>query len=296
MWRPAAGGGVETVVVHRPRYDDWSLPKGKLDAGENALTAAVREVVEETGLQVVAGRRSLRTRYEVATGPKQVDYWLMRAVGTEQPFVPNHEVDELRWLPVEEAAALVTHEHDRRVVTDLVRDDVPPTPTLLLVRHAKAGSRSDWDGPDDERPLETRGWRQARQLADVLPVFGPCELLSAERVRCRQTLEPLAERTGLPVRSLPELGEEEFSADPQAGLAAIERLLEPREQPGVAVVCSQGGAIPSVLMSLGVRWEGVAGRLHPPAAKGSVWALGGRPGALLADYYRDLGPDPDAPT
>ncbi|WP_142459104.1 NUDIX hydrolase [Geodermatophilus aquaeductus] len=296
VWRPAAGGGVETVVVHRPRYDDWSLPKGKLDAGENALTAAVREVVEETGLQVVAGRRSLRTRYEVATGPKQVDYWLMRAVGTEQPFVPNHEVDELRWLPVEEAAALVTHEHDRRVVTDLVRDDVPPTPTLLLVRHAKAGSRSDWDGPDDERPLETRGWRQARQLADVLPVFGPCELLSAERVRCRQTLEPLAERTGLPVRSLPELGEEEFSADPQAGLAAIERLLEPREQPGVAVVCSQGGAIPSVLMSLGVRWEGVAGRLHPPAAKGSVWALGGRPGALLADYYRDLGPDPDAPT
>jgi len=295
VWRtaPGDGAGIETVLVHRPRYDDWSLPKGKLDAGENALAAAVREVREETGLDVVAGRRSVRTRYAVAEGAKHVDYWLVQAVGTDEPFEPNDEVDELRWLPVPDAAALATHEHDRTVLADLARTDVPRAPTLLLVRHAKAGSRSDWDGPDDERPLDGQGRRQARQLADVLPVFGPVELFTAARVRCRETLEPLAERTGLPLQALPELGEEEFSADPQAGLAVVERLLAPRERPGVAVVCSQGGAIPSVLVALGVRWEGT--RLHPPAAKGSVWALGGRPGALVADYYRDLGPDPDAP-
>jgi 8-oxo-dGTP diphosphatase len=302
VWRTAAtrgdGPGIETVVVHRPRYDDWSLPKGKLDAGENALAAAVREVREETGLDVVAGRRSVRTRYAVAEGAKHVDYWLVQAVGTDEPFEPNDEVDELRWLPVADAAALVTHEHDRTVLADLARTDVPRAPTLLLVRHAKAGSRSDWDGPDDERPLDAQGRRQALQLADVLPVFGPVELYTAERTRCRQTLEPLAERTGLPLCALPELGEEEFAADPQRGLAVVEGLLSRRtgdgvERPGVSVVCSQGGAIPSVLMALGVRWEGT--RLHPPAAKGSVWALGGRPGALTADYYRDLGPDPDAP-
>jgi 8-oxo-dGTP diphosphatase len=299
VWRRAeggsgdgAGGGIETVVVHRPRYDDWSLPKGKLDAGENALAAAVREVCEETGLQVVAGRRSVRTHYEVAAGPKHVDYWLMRAVGGAA-FTPNDEVDELRWLPVGEATALVTHHHDRAVLADLARDDVPRAPSLLLVRHAKAGSRRDWDGPDEERPLEAQGRRQAAQLAVVLPLFGPLELLTAEPVRCRQTLEPLAERTGLELRTLPEVGEERYAADPRAGLAAVERLLEPTEGPGVRVVCSQGGAIPSMLVSLGVRFEGT--RLHPPAAKGSVWALGGRPGALLADYYRDLGPDPDAP-
>jgi 8-oxo-dGTP pyrophosphatase MutT (NUDIX family) len=292
VWRPADGGGIETVLVHRPRYDDWSLPKGKLDAGENALAAAVREVREETGLDVVAGRRSVRTRYAVAEGAKHVDYWLVRAADGDQPFGPDDEVDELRWLPVADASALVTHEHDRTVLTDLARTDVPRAPTLLLVRHAKAGSRGDWDGPDDERPLDAQGRRQARQLADVLPVFGPVELLAAERVRCRQTLEPLAERTGLPLRALPELGEEEFAADPDAGMAVVERLLA-REEPGVTVVCSQGGAIPSALLALGVRWEGT--RLHPPAAKGSVWALGGRPGALVADYYRDLGPDPDAP-
>ena len=295
VWRPAGGGTggrIETVVVHRPRYDDWSLPKGKLDAGENALTAAVREVCEETGLQVVAGRRSVRTHYAVAAGAKHVDYWLMQAVGGTA-FEPNDEVDELRWLTVAEASALVTHHHDRAVLADLDRDDVPRAPSLLLVRHARAGSRRDWDGPDAERPLDAHGRRQAAQLAAVLPVFGPLELYSAERVRCRQTLEPLAARTGLPLHPLPELGEEEFSAGPEAGMAAVERLLEPPATPGVRVVCSQGGAIPSVVAALGVRFGGT--RVHPPAAKGSVWALGGRRGQPAADYYRDLGPDPDAP-
>jgi 8-oxo-(d)GTP phosphatase len=292
LWRPT-DGGIETAVVHRPKYDDWSLPKGKLDAGEHPLEAAVREVAEETGVRAVAGRRSVRTAYRVAEGDKQVDYWVMRALDGD--FVPGDEVDELRWLSPEDAEALVTHEHDRAVLADLTRSDVPREPALLLVRHARAGSRSDWDGPDDLRPLDGKGRRQAQRLAEVLPLFGPVELLTARRTRCRETLEPLAERLDLPLRELPELGEEEFSDDPQAGLAAVERLLEPRATPGVAVVCSQGGAIPSVLMTLGVRWAAVAGRLYPPAAKGSTWALGGRPGALAADYYRSFDPDAGDP-
>jgi 8-oxo-dGTP diphosphatase len=120
-------------------------------------------------------------------------------------------------------------------------------------------------------------------------------VLSADRVRCRQTVEPLAERLGLAVGPARELGEEEFQADPGAGLALIERLLSRRDG-GVTVVCSQGGAIPSALMALGVRWPGEgSGAVWPPSAKGSVWALGGRPGALLADYYRNFDPDPAAP-
>src|SRR3712207_3127127 len=289
LWRPADGRGIETALVHRPKYDDWSLPKGKPDEGEHLLQTAVREVAEETGLDVVVGRRSVRTEYEVPEGPKRVDYWLMRVVGGA--FEPNDEVDELRWLPVGEACTLVSHAHDRAVLADLARTDVPHEPGLLLVRHAKAGSKSDWDGPDELRPLDGKGRRQAAQLAQVLPLFHPVELLTAERVRCRQTLEPLAELTGLDVHPLLELGEEESAADPQAALAAVERLLEPRDRPGVAVVCSQGGAIPSVLAALGVRFAGVPGALHPPAAKGSTWVLGGRPGALSADYYRDFSAD-----
>ena len=290
LWR-SADGDIETALVHRPKYDDWSLPKGKPDEDEHLLETAVREVAEETGLDVVVGRRSVRTEYEVPEGPKRVDYWLMRVVGGA--FEPNDEVDELRWLPVEEACALVSHAHDRAVLADLARTDVPRQPSLLLVRHAKAGSKSDWDGPDELRPLDGKGRRQAARLARVLPLFAPVELLTAERVRCRQTLEPLADRLGRVISPLSELGEEEFAADPQAGLAAIERLLErvDDDAPGVAVVCSQGGAIPSALAALGVRFAGVPGAVHPPSAKGSTWVLGGRPGALSADYYRDFSAD-----
>ena len=122
----------------------------------------------------------------------------------------------------------------------------------------------------------------------MLPLFGPTAVLTAPSA-------PAAGRPSSrspsgwasPVEPLPELGEEEFADDPEAGLAAVERLLG-RAEPGVTVVCSQGGAIPSVLMALGVRRDGLAGRLCPPCAKGSVWVLGGRPGGLSADYYREL--------
>ena len=295
LWRTADDGTLETALVHRPKYDDWSLPKGKPEPGEHPLETAVREVGEETGLRVAVGRRSVRTRYAVRSrdgqrAAKEVDYWLMRVDGGE--FATNDEVDELRWLPVDAAAGLVSHEHDRAVLADLARTDVPPAPALLLVRHASAGDRADFDGPDALRPLDRRGRAQARRLARVLPVFCPGELLTAEPVRCRETLVPLGERTGLEVRPLPELGEERFTADPEAGIAAVQRLLAGRADGAVSVVCSQGGAIPSVLMALGVRWEGAAGALWPPSGKGSVWALGGRPGALSADYYRDLADDP----
>jgi 8-oxo-dGTP pyrophosphatase MutT (NUDIX family)/phosphohistidine phosphatase SixA len=284
---------LQTAVVHRPKYDDWSLPKGKPEAGEHLLQTAHREVLEETGLDVVLGRRSVRTGYEVrvpdgGTAPKEVDYWTAQWTGGE--FRANDEVDELRWLPVAGAAALCTHEHDRAVLADLERADVPLMPTVVLVRHGRAGDRSEWDGPDDLRPLDGRGRRQAQRLAEVLPLLRPTAVFSAPRTRCEQTVAPLAESLSLPVVPLPALAEEEFQAAPEAGLAALERLLD-RTTPGVTVVCSQGGAIPSALMALGVRVHGT--QLFPPSAKGSVWVLGGRAGALSADYYRDFDPASD---
>ena len=198
-------------------------------------------------------------------------------------------------MPTPTAGTLITTDHARAVLEALTRTDVPRMPRLLLVRHATAGERSDFEGPDDERPLDRRGRAQAATLATVLPHFTPARLLSAPPVRCRQTLDPLAEALGLPVGAVPELGEDAFAADPEAGLAVVERLLADGDDAGPTVVCSQGGAIPSVLLALGVRWHDTAGALWPPSSKGSVWALAGRPGALVADYYRDFTADPAAP-
>jgi len=108
------------LVVHRPKYDDWTLPKGKLDDGESAEEAAVREVEEETGLEVTLGDELPSTDYHDRYGrPKNVRYWIMDVAGGE--FHPNREVDEVRWLPVEDAKAALTYPRDRGVLDALRR-------------------------------------------------------------------------------------------------------------------------------------------------------------------------------
>ncbi|HEX2128448.1 MAG TPA: NUDIX hydrolase [Solirubrobacterales bacterium] len=114
--RRRPNGEREVAVVHRPRYDDWSLPKGKLDPGEDFATAALREVEEETGLRCELRGELEPVRYHDRKGrDKLVRWWLMEAVGGE--FAPNDEVDELRWVGPDEAGSLLTYDHDRRLVT-----------------------------------------------------------------------------------------------------------------------------------------------------------------------------------
>jgi 8-oxo-dGTP diphosphatase len=110
-------GRARVAVIHRPKYMDWSLPKGKLEPGEEWLDGALREVEEETGLRCEAGRELPPVRYLDRKGrPKLVRYWLMEARGGG--FEPNDEVDELRWLDAGEAAGQLTYEHDRELVRE----------------------------------------------------------------------------------------------------------------------------------------------------------------------------------
>jgi 8-oxo-dGTP diphosphatase len=277
LWR-RDGEQVLIAVVHRSRYEDWTLPKGKLRRGEHPLVAAVREVAEETGAQVEAGRRLASVEYPLGPGEvKQVSYWAMRYRGGEH--VPSDEVDQLRWMPVAEAHRCLTYPDDREVLADFTRLPSAAT-TLLLLRHAKAGKRSEFSGDDRLRPLDKAGRRQAREAVAALAAFHPRRVLAADRVRCEQSVQPLADQLGLPVLSMPTVSDEAYDKDPQAALAEVRALLE---QPGTTVICSQGETIPALLEQL------AAPGAPYHARKGSLWALSvAERGVIAADYYPQL--------
>ena len=285
LWRPVSTG-IEVCLVHRPRYDDWSLPKGKLHDGELPLAGAVREVTEETGVRPVVGRRLPTQRYQLGLDRKYVDYWAMTpADGT---FVATDEVDSLRWVTPSVAATTLTYDRDRHLVARFAGQPVP-TATVLLVRHAKAGNRSRWKGEDAQRPLDAGGRAQAEGLRQALRWFGPTAVRSADLVRCEQTVAGLAEDLGLPVGSEPALSEQAYGKDPAD---TLDRIQATAAAGGVTVLCSQGGVIPGLLGTLAER-DGVAlGRragTKIPARKASTWGLSFVDSRLVAaDYYPDL--------
>ncbi|MGH3756343.1 NUDIX hydrolase [Actinophytocola sp.] len=292
VWRPAerdrTGKTVEIALVHRPRYDDWSLPKGKQARDERSRAAAAREVAEETGLRTALGRHLGRTRYRV-TRPepatrvvayKVVEYYAARALGGS--FQPGDEVDALRWVSPEAAPELLSYEHDERIVAAFTA--LPPdTTTVLLLRHAKAGSRAEWAGPDSQRPLSSNGRHQVPAIAALSALYGVSRVYSAPLVRCVETVRPVADSAGVPVAEEPLLSEEGYVGNEDAALA---RLLEIAGAGGTPVVCSQGGVIPDLVS----RVAGAAGLAVGDVAskKGSVWALffvrDSEPRLVAADY------------
>jgi 8-oxo-dGTP pyrophosphatase MutT (NUDIX family)/broad specificity phosphatase PhoE len=274
VWRDGADG-VEIAVVHRGRYDDWSLPKGKLDRGEHVLAAAVREVREETGIVAVPQVRLPSVQY--LTGEpdteKTVDFWSMRAL-TVADFRANDEVGELRWMRPAEADGLLTYAHDRGVVTafaGLRR----VTGIAVVVRHATAGKRSAFDGPDDQRPLDDNGKAQAARLGPLLAVFKPARVYAAPIVRCVDSVAQI----GLPVRQ-DTVFAEVTAARPAAVADRIRALVA---EHGRVVVSSQGGVIPAALVAL--QPPNTAATQTFVTAKGDAWVLSfDEQGVVAADH------------
>lgn len=227
------------AIVHRPRYDDWSLPKGKLERGEHPLAAAVREVEEEAGVRAVPQLPLPRIRYWLDDRPKVVDYWAM-VTETITSFQPGSEVDGLAWLPVTDAIDRLTYAHDAELVRGWAARP-PVTATVLLVRHANAGDR--WPrASDHDRPLTSRGVTDAAALCRLLDLFAPSRIVSASPRRCQQTLQPLAATRDLPI----EVGTvfDETTGDPTAAAAQLRRYAQAG---GATVICSQREMIPLVL-------------------------------------------------
>lgn len=267
LWRPALGGaGVEVALVHRPKYDDWSIPKGKLTSGEHPVLGAVREVWEETGHVGVPGRPLGEVRYLKDGDPKRVCYWAMRVeTGT---FTPGEEVDQLMWLPPREGQQFLAPDRDRHILAEFGRDADATWP-LVVVRHASAGDRASWPGPDRERPLDAVGRAQAEALVPLLEALQIRRVLSADVLRCLDTVGPYAAVHALAVESEPLMSETGFASHPQAAVDRVLAILADREP---VVVCSQGKTMPDLLAGV---CRGL-GYLSPPdtsTRKGGLWVL-----------------------
>ena len=276
LWRFSDDGSEpEVAVIHRPRYDDWSLPKGKVELGESEPLTAVREVHEETGYTCHLGRRLTSVSYPVEKqGIKKVRYWAARIVDGD--FTPNDEVDELKWLPVSGAVKQLQYAHDRKVLRRFAKFP-PNTKTVLIVRHGTAGSKSRYKGDDRLRPLDKRGRAQAESLVGQLLAFGADTLYSADRTRCHQTIEPLAEELGVGIQDEPLLTEETYADDRKA---ARRRILEIAAADGTPVICTQGKVIPDL-----IEWWCARDGVRPDKSrnrKGSTWVMSSLRGTLVA--------------
>lgn len=241
--------GIEVVVVHRKRYDDWTLPKGKAEAGEAVPVAAVREVWEETGARIRLGVPLDTIRYDTGqAGPKQVDYW----AGTLLDLVrraPDHEVDVVSWLPVRAALSRLTYGHDHFLLQQFLEQ--PMTSPLIILRHAKAMDRKDWSRKDTARPLNSRGRRQTRLLAPMLGAYGASRLISSTAVRCVSTLLPYAASRNLRIKEFPQLTEEQGADNAKAVVKIVAKVrrsaLAAREP---TVICVHRPVLPHILDAL----------------------------------------------
>lgn len=273
VWRRDPTGEIEVCLVHRPRYGDWSLPKGKLKSGEHPVAAAVREVWEESALHAVPQAALPGASYEVGGLPKHVDYWSMRVV-TAGAFRPGSEVDGIEWVPVNDAIKMLTHPHNVPVVGAFAqRPEV--TGVVIVNRHASAGRRDQWSGADSARPLDKPGTATAGTLGQLLLLFAPTRLVAAPPKRCRETLVPLATAADLPI-DVDSVFAEAPDGTPDA---MADRLRELAGATGCTVVSSQGGVIPEALARLA---GGPPDRYR--TAKGASWVLSfAADGTLVTD-------------
>jgi 8-oxo-dGTP diphosphatase len=241
-WRPGQDGGEpQVLLVHRKKYDDWSLPKGKTEPGEPLPLTAVREVFEEGGARLILGRRLTSVRYQVGGRPKRVHWWAARVSGMDEAAVPNSEVDEVTWAARPQAGERATYEHDVRVLDDFAGQPADTVP-LILLRHATAVPRTKWKGDDGERPLDDSGVAQAKLLASLLAAFAPrARVISSAATRCLDSVRPYAELTGADVRVEQALQVRSSRTDPAASAALIAETIGAGEP---AVICAHRENVP----------------------------------------------------
>jgi 8-oxo-(d)GTP phosphatase len=250
-WKVTRKGKLRILVVHRTQHKDVSLPKGKLDPGETLPETAVREIAEETGLIVALGAPLGVVEYDLPGGkPKVVYYWAAETDAlaiANSTFVSNNEIEQLTWLGLKKARALLSYPHDVDIVNrfaDLAALGRARTFAIIALRHGKATPAEDWPGPDATRPLMPRGETQALSIAPGIAAFRPATLISSTAVRCTTTLAPTARVTGLDVEQTDDISQDAYTSRGDHVTAVVEQRLAARV---TTVLCSHGPVLPQII-------------------------------------------------
>ena len=272
--------GTEYLLIHRGYREDWTFPKGKVDPGEHVLTAAVREVREETGFAIQLGIPLPTQTYKVEGKLKDSHYWLGNLLAGE--FLANDEVDEIAWLTFEQAKKKLTYEHDHDVLT--AASTAKQTTPLMILRHTQSVKRAEWLLSSDDlseidasRPLTAVGRMQANSLIGALAAYGINEIHSSDSRRCRDTVGPYATARSLAVTLETTVSEERHQEHPEKVRA---RVTELAKQSNPLVLCTHRPVMPTVMDSLAESFE-----LETEVKKAFDPAL--TPGSMVV-YHRDV--------
>ena len=274
IWRKSADKKIEIAVVHRPRYNDWTIPKGKLEAGETLIACAYREAQEETGLTFQFGPFLGAVEYPTVDGTKVASYWAAKYIPQSHDFTPNNEVDLLEWWDAEKASKSLTRDTDRKIIKLFMDSPYDATP-LVLLRHAKALAREEWQGEDEDRPLEVIGQNQARRMMVNLAPYQIAEVHTSDAVRCYDTVIGFARALSIDPLITSDISEYTFKKNKEKSLDFIKKLAEQVSQTESAtVVCSHNPVLPKMLGKL-LKKSKIAGK-ELPAGKlqpGDAWVL-----------------------
>lgn len=244
IWRRNESDQIEIAFVHRVKYDDWSIPKGKLEGDESLIACAYREVMEETGFSVRFGQSLGSISYQVGQRSKSVTYWAAKYLAS--PGSPNpSEVDEVRWVLASDADSFLTRTLDKEIVKRFLSTD-PDSKPLVLLRHAKAIERVEWAGEDTDRPLSSIGERQAKRLISSLAPYGIEEIHSSSAVRCYESITPIARGQNIDFFFTDSLSEDVYKKDKERAAKYVNKLLVNNYS---ALVCSHNPVLPAILSS-----------------------------------------------
>ena len=235
----------EVAIIHRPKYNDWSFPKGKLEVGESLIACAHREVFEETNIQTEFGPFLGDIEYLTPDGKKQVSFWAAKAI-THKDFSPNSEVDQLKWVEVKKVKELLTLETDKKILAQFMKLDFDTKPFILL-RHAKAITRDEWQGDDDDRPLDSLGQNQAKRLLSIYQVYNIEQIHTSDAVRCYDTINPMVKGLGIKLEVTGKLSESTYKKDKEKAFDYAKDLIKENVR---ILLCSHNPILPKMLNRL----------------------------------------------